>query len=205
MAGIAGADMTFRTAAAWIAILAVPLVLGSAALLAPSIEAQTATLAKTMSKDDGKTTDQEANLRFELWSEAWSRGVQSGMLGLGPGPHLPIPPSIVAGRQTEAGLPKDDPHPQSNNIPNFEAHNTVLDLFTQGGLLAVLSFLWLVATALFTTHKARLAGLTTLLSGLLLFGTFDLIIRDPIFWYSISFCLVAGFAARSAVPARSWR
>jgi hypothetical protein len=199
-----GRDMTFRTAAAWIAILAVPLVLGSLALLAPSIAAQTAVLAKAMSKDDGKTTDQEARLRFELWSEAWSRGAQSGMLGLGPGPHLPIPPSIVAGRLTEVGQPKDDPHPQANNTPNFEAHDTVLDLFTQGGLMAVLSFLWLVATALLTAYKARLAGLTTLLSGLLLFGTFDLIVRYPIFWYSISLCLVADFGARSAVSARNW-
>jgi O-Antigen ligase len=191
-----GRDMTFRTAAAWIALLAVPLVLGSAALLAPSITARTAVLAKAMSKDEGKTTDQEARLRFELWSAALSRGVQSGMLGLGPGPHLPIPPSIVAGRLTEVGQPKDDPHPQANNTPNFEAHDTVLDLFTQGGLLAVLSFLWFVTTAFFATYKARLAGLTTLLGGLLLFSAFDLIIRYPIFWYSISLCLVAGFEAR---------
>jgi hypothetical protein len=35
-----------------------------------------------------------------------------------------------------------------------------------------------------------------LLGGLLLFSAFDLIIRYPIFWYSISLCLVAGFEAR---------
>lgn len=197
--------MTLRTAAAWIAILAVPLVLGAAALLAPSIAAQTSVLAKGLSKDKGKTTDQEADLRFELWGEAWNRGLQSGMLGLGPGPHLPIPPSIVIGRLTETGQPTDDPHPQSNNTPNFEAHDTVLDLFTQGGMLAVFSFLWLVATAIFTAYKARLMGLATLLGGLLVFSAFDLIIRYPIFWYSIAFCLVAGFAARRAAPAPGWR
>jgi hypothetical protein len=37
-----------------------------------------------------------------------------------------------------------------------------------------------------------------LLSGLLLFSVFDLIIRYPIFWYSVSLCLVTGAAARRA-------
>jgi hypothetical protein len=195
-------NMTFRSAVAWIAILALPLVLASAVPLAPSIAGQTAALAKTMSKDNGKTTGQEAELRLELWSEAWSRGVESGMLGLGPGPHLPIPPSIVAARMTEEGQPTHIQHPEANTTPNFEAHNTTLDLFTQGGLLAALSFLWLAATTLFNTYMARLAGLTTLLCGLLLFGVFALIIRHPIFWFAIALCLVAGDKTSRAAVVR---
>jgi O-antigen ligase len=197
-------SMTFRFAAAWIAVLALPLVLASAAMLAPSIAAHTSSLAKAMSKDNGKTTGQEADLRLTLWSEAWSRGIESGMLGLGPGPHLPMPPSIVAGRLTEAGQPKDLQHPEANATPNFEAHNTTLDLFTQGGLIAVSSFLWLALTTLFNTYKARLAGLTTMLCGLLLFSMFDFIIRNPIFWFSIALCLVTGLGARSATAERNW-
>jgi O-Antigen ligase len=189
---LSGRSMTFRSAAAWLAVLALPLVLASGAPLAPSIAAQTAALAKAMSKDHGKTTKQEAELRLQIWSEAWSRGVESGMLGLGPGPHLQIPPSIVAGRVTEEDPPKHILHPAVNGTPNYEAHNVALDLFAQGGLLAVLSFLWLAATTLFNTYKARLAGLTTLLCSLLLYGMSVLIIRHPIFWFAIALCLVVG-------------
>lgn len=194
--------LSFRAAAAWIGVRAIPLVLASAAILAPTITAETVALAQTLSKDNGKSTAQEANLRFELWGEAWNRGLQSGMLGLGPGPHLPIPPSIIAARLTEVGQPESLPHPDPNNTPNFEAHDTLLDLFTQGGLLAIVSWLGVLALAIFGTYRAELAGLTTLLSGLLLFSVFDLIIRYPIFWYSVSLCLVTGAAARRAAVAQ---
>jgi O-antigen ligase len=116
-----------------------------------------------------------------------------------------MPPSVIQGRLTTADQPKGVRHPAPNGTPNFEAHNTILDLFTQGGLVAILSFLWLAATALFNIYKARLAGLTTLLCGLLLFAMFDLIIRFPIFWFAIALCLVAGFGKRNAAAARnSW-
>jgi hypothetical protein len=197
-------SITFRFAAAWLAVLALPLLLASAVPLAPSIAAHTAVLAKAMSKEGGKVMDQEAEQRLQLWSEAWSRGVESRMLGLGPGPHLPIPAFISTGRATTAHLPKEVYHPAENGTANYEAHNTLLDLFTQGGLLAILSFLWIAATTLVNTYKARLAGLTTLLCGLLLFGIPDLIVRHPIFWFSIALCLVTGLGARSATAERNW-
>jgi hypothetical protein len=68
----------------------------------------------------------------------------------------------------------------------------VFELFTQGGLLAASIFLWLVVTTLFKTYKARQAGLTTLLCGLVLFGMTVFILRDPILWFAIALCLVAG-------------
>ena len=194
-------SMTFRSATAWITVLGLPLVLASAIPLAPSITAQTTVLAKSMSKDNGKTTEQELELRLQLWSEAWSRGVESGMLGLGPGPHLWIPASIVTARTSEKHLPEHILHPTVNGTPNYEAHNTVLDLFTQGGLLASLTFLWFVATALINIYKARLAGLTTLLCGLLLFGMTVLIIRYPIFWFAIALSLVEGVRTGRAAAA----
>ena len=126
-------SMRFRSAVAWLAVLALPLILAAAVPLAPTIAAQTGVLAKAMSKDSSKTTE-EAELRLHLWSEAWSRGVESGMLGLGPGPHLRIPASIVEGRMTAARLPKEVDHPSENGTPDYEAHNTMLDLFTQGGV-----------------------------------------------------------------------
>jgi len=67
-----------------------------------------------------------------LWRQAIDRGLESGMLGLGPGPHLQIPPSIVAGRVSTGAEPVNIGHPIQNGTANFEAHNTILDLFTQG-------------------------------------------------------------------------
>jgi hypothetical protein len=184
-------SMSFRTAAAWITVLALPLFLASVVPLAPSIAAHTAVLAKVLSKDHGKDTQKEADLRFRLWAEAWGRGVESGMLGLGPGPHLQIPSSIIAGRATETS-PGHIQHPSVNGTPNFEAHNTVFDIFAQGGLLADSAFFWLITTALLRTCKAGSAGLTTALCGLLLFGMSVMVIRYPVLWFLIALCLVAG-------------
>jgi O-antigen ligase len=192
--------ITFRAASGWMFILALPLMFAAAAPLGSSIAAQTEALAKLMSKDNGKTTGQEAELRLQIWSEALGRGMEAGMLGLGPGPHLQTPPSLLLTRMATLDRPKGVLHPDANGTPNFEAHNTTLDLFLQGGLLAVLSFFWLVAMALSSTYKARLAGLTTLLCGLLLFSMFVLIARHPIFWFAIGLCLVADAGtARTAV------
>jgi hypothetical protein len=196
-------SLTLKSAAAWMAVLATPLILASAAPLGPSIAAQTAALAEAMSKEGVKTAERETKLRLQLWREAWSTGVESGMLGLGPGPHLPIPPSIVQARLTNGNQPKEILHPAINGTPNFEAHNTPLDLLTQGGLLAVLSFLWLAATAAFNAYKARLAGLTTALCGLLLFGMSVSIVRQPIFWFVIAFCLVAHSGSGRAATERA--
>jgi hypothetical protein len=197
-------SMTFRFAVAWLVVLALPVILASAIPLAQSIAAQSVVLAKAMSKEGNKSMEQEAELRLQLWSEAWNRGIGSGLLGLGPGPHLPIPASISKGRLTTTRLPKEVYHPTENGTPNYEAHSTILDLFTQGGLLAVLSFVWLAATALVSTYKARLAGLTTLLCGLLVFCVPDLIVRHPIFWFSIALCLVTDPGMRGPAAIRSW-
>ncbi len=123
------------------------------------------------------------------------------MLGLGPGPHLEIPLSLVTARKGEI-LPKYVDTPPMNGTPNFEAHNTPIDLFTQGGLLAVVSLVWISATALLKSYTARLAGLTTLLCGVSVFGLGNLIIRHPLFWFTVALCLVPWTGARMA-PARA--
>jgi O-antigen ligase len=193
--------LTFRPAFAWILILGLPLVPISVIPLGSLIAVQAEDLAKGISKDS-KTSQQEAELRFQSSRDGISRGLESGMLGLGPGPHLEIPASLVAARRYEI-LPKYVETPPLNGMPNFEAHNTAVDLFTQGGLMAVLAFVWISATAFFGTYKARIAGLTTLLCGVTIFGLGNLIVRHPLFWFTIAICLVSGTGTPTAPSVRN--
>lgn len=187
--------LPFRSAVAWIGVFALPLALAAFAPIATLSAGRTMAMADAMLKDNGRAATQEAELRLHLWTQAWERGVESGMLGLGPGPHLNIPPSIVAARAIEQQAPKNISHPAVNGTPNFEAHNTLLDLFTQGGMLAALSFLWLTGAAMITAYRAQFAGLTTMVGGLFLFGMVGSIVRQPIFWFAIAFGLVVSGTA----------
>jgi len=197
-------QMTLRSASAWIFVLALPLVAAYVVPLGASAATELEDFIKGMTKGGGgHDTEETARLRVEVWNRAMRRGIESGMLGLGPGPHLEIPPSIVAGRRDSTNDPKHVEHPEFGFVPNFEAHNTLLDLFIQGGLIAVLSLGWLVATAVVMTHRAELDGLTTLLCGLAVFSIFHLIVRHPIFWFAISLCLVAVADPRRAPTIRA--
>jgi hypothetical protein len=192
-----GPRLTFRQSLAWIVVLTLPLLLISALPFSSLIAVQAEDVAKGIAKDGGKTSQQEADLRFLTWRQGTERGLESGMLGLGPGPHLEIPVSIMSARRREV-LPKYVDTPPINGMPNFEAHNTAVDLFTQGGAIAVLSLVWISAAAFFNSYKARLAGLTTLLCGVSIFGLGNLIIRHPLFWFTIALCLVSWTGTRMA-------
>ena len=195
--------MPLRSASAWILVLVLPLIITYAVPLGASAATEIEDFIKGMTKGGGgRDTEEMTRLRIHIWNEAMRRGVESGLLGLGPGPHLEIPPSIVAGRRDSINEPKHVEHPEFGLVPNFEAHNTFLDLFVQGGLIAVLSFGWLVATALIMTQRAELDALTTLLCGLTIFSIFHLIVRHPIFWFAISLCLAATAHPRSAAAIR---
>ncbi len=197
-------QMTLRSASAWIFVLALPLVAAYVVPLGASAATELEDFIKGMTKGGGgRDTEETARLRIHLWNGAMRRGIEAGMLGLGPGPHLEIPSSIVAGRRDSTNDPKHVEHPEFGFVPNFEAHNTFLDLFIQGGLIAVLSLGWLVATALVVTHRAELDALTTLLCGLAVFSIFHLIVRHPIFWFAISLCLVAAADPRRAPTIRA--
>jgi O-Antigen ligase len=196
--------MRFRSAAAWILVLALPLVTAYAIPIGASAASEVEDFIKGMTKGGGgRDTEETARLRIHLWSAAVRRGIETGMLGLGPGPHLEIPASIVAGRRDSTNDPKHVEHPEFGFVPNFEAHNTLLDLFIQGGLLAILSLAWLVATAVIVTYQARLDALTILLCGLAIFSIFHLIVRHPIFWFAISLCLVSAADPRRALTIRA--
>ena len=184
---------TLRPMLAWMVILVLPLLLISVVPIRSILAAHAEDVAKGIMRGEGKISEQEAGLRFQIWKEGIGRGIESGMLGLGPGPHLQIPTALVAARRYES-LPKFIVTPPSNGTANFEAHNTPVDLFTQGGLLAVLCFTWISATAFFETYKARLAGLTTMFCGVMVFGVANLIVRQPLFWFGIALCLVSGTA-----------
>ena len=192
-----------RSASAWIAILALPLLSVSAVPFGYSLAVEAQSVADDLAKGDKRDTEQTAQIRLQAWRQAIDRGLESGMLGLGPGPHLPIPPSILAGRQDTSDGPKDIEHPKANGTLNFEAHNMLLDIFTQGGLVAVLSLVWLVSATFLLTFRKRLDGLTTLLCGLMIFNIFHLFVRHPIFWIATAMCLVAA-EGRKASLAQRW-
>ena len=49
-------------------------------------------LAISLTKDHGgEATKATANLRLQLWGDALRSGLETGSLGLGPGPHLERP------------------------------------------------------------------------------------------------------------------
>jgi O-Antigen ligase len=189
-----------RSASAWLVVLALPLVAACVVQLGTSAAMEVEDVIKGMTKGGGgRDTEETARLRFVLWNEAVRRGIETGLLGLGPGPHLEIPDAIVAGRRDSTNDPKHVEHPEFGFIPNFEAHNTFLDLFIQSGLIGILSLSWLMATGVVMTYQAKLDALTTLLFGLAIFSIFHLIVRHPIFWFAISLCLVAAADRRSAL------
>jgi O-antigen ligase len=176
---------------AWVILLGMPLMLASLVPLAVVTATDAGILAVELAKNGGKDLGQESELRFSLWENAIKLGRDSAMLGLGPGPHLEIPASILEERKKMQDQLENIEHPKLTSAPNFEAHNTFLDLLTQGGMIAVLSFVWISGVSVFIAYKARLAGLATLICCLGIYCMTGLIIRHPIFWFSIALCLVA--------------
>ena len=89
-----------RSASAWIFVFALPLVSAYVFPLVISAPTEFEDVIKGMTKGGGgRDTEEATRLRIHLWNGAIRRGIESGMLGLGPGPHLEIPPTIVAGRR----------------------------------------------------------------------------------------------------------
>lgn len=163
------------TTVACLMILSLPVLLASVAPFAPKIaENARQAIVETMTEND------QAEDRFRLWSEAVEIGLKSGMLGLGPGPHL-------LGKRAKLPPPE-----------KAEAHNTALDLVTQGGMLAALIFFWIIAAALIAAYRAGLIALASLVFSLFVYSNFHLVIRHPIFWFSV----VLGLAAMQSVAPR---
>lgn len=164
-----------RTLAATGIIVAIPLVVLSLLPFAGYAVAHADRYASSVysGKDRSRTATGEGALRLRLWHAAVVDGVGAAGLGLGPGAHLVVMPY------------KREPPPK------FEAHNTILDLFTQGGALAVLAVVVIWASVLRAAWRAHAAALATLACAIAVFSMFHLIIRQPMFWFTMALGLTA--------------
>lgn len=144
-------------------------------------------------------------VRFDLWKQALRRSMDSYMLGYGPGPHLDIPNIVLAGRRS-GNEPANMQHPKDGTAPNFESHNTLMELLLQGGLLAVCDYLCILALAFWRAWRAGNDGLLTGLLAINGFGSFHVVFRHPFIWFIMSSALVAArtqkgdYYARQAAP-----
>jgi O-Antigen ligase len=159
--------LTFRGSTASIILLASPMFVLAAVPFAPAAIERAEAQSEAVYDEDG-----QGDARLHLWKEAIEKGMDAAMLGLGPGPHL-----------TSKAWKRPPPD-------KFEAHNTPLDLFTQGGLFAVLALAWIYASTLLATIKAKLPSLAALMCGFAVFSMFHFIVRHPIFWFGIVLCLL---------------
>lgn len=158
---------TLRGAAVALALLALPL----AVMI--SVPFASAALSRIEQVSNQVYADNEqGETRLHLWAEAIDKGIQSGLVGFGPGPHL-----------TSKSFKRPPPD-------KFEVHNTLLDLLTQGGIVAMVAFVWISATALFTAARAGNSALAGLVAGLLMFSIFHYVLRQPIFWFGIVLCML---------------
>jgi hypothetical protein len=159
--------LTFRAASVSLALVGLP-VLGVGAIpLVPVAVDRVEAKADALYNEDN-----QGDARFHLWAEAYDKGMGAAMLGLGPGPHL-----------TKKVWKESPPH-------KFESHNTPLELFVQGGLLALLAIALLYASLLHATVRARLPGLVALSWAVIVFSMFHFIIRHPIFWFAVILCFL---------------
>lgn len=141
--------------------------------------------AKGLAKDKGGDASvRTAALRLQLWGQAVRRGLESGAVGFGPGPHV---------ERSDVLSHEVFPTP-------FEAHSTILDVFTQGGLLAVLALLWLVGSTLALALRARFDALAAMIAAIAVFSVSHFIIRHPIVWFALAFCAAVGVSALRPAP-----
>jgi O-Antigen ligase len=160
-------DLTFPAASVGIAMLALPMLAVAALPFAPEAIERAEAKYEALYNEDS-----QGDLRFHLWAEAVDKGMDAAMLGLGPGPHL-----------TKKVWKRSPP-------AKFEAHNTALDLFVQGGLLALLALAWLYASLVCMTTRAKIPALAALSCAFVVFSMFHFIIRHPIFWFGVVLCFL---------------
>ena len=144
-------------------------------------------IVENMTRDQEKGIEANTARRRALWNEAVKNGLQSASLGLGPGPHQVI-------------RPLNEP---STNPPPFEAHNTYLDIYTQGGMMAALLLLWILGSAAAFVWRAKQDALFALALSLALFALTHMTLRHPVVWFAVTLCLATGSAGvLSRIPSR---
>ena len=95
------------------------------------------------------------------------------------------------------------PHLKRPNVINrralptpFKAHSTLLDVFTQGGLLGVIAVCSLFAGTFLLMLRARLDALVALTAALAIFSISHFVLRQPIVWFALALSLILGLRAR---------
>ncbi|MCU9848373.1 O-antigen ligase family protein [Defluviimonas sp. WL0024] len=171
---------TLRGSTVVLGLLSLPLAAASAVPFTSAALERVEDYSAEVYADNG-----QGELRLNLWMEAWEKGLESGMIGYGPGPHL----------TTVKSWKRPPPN-------KFEAHNTSLDLFTQGGLVAFAAFIWICVSTLHSGWRARLPVLTALVMAWAVFSMFHFMVRHPIFWFGIVLCLLEAERTRSALRLR---
>ncbi|MDB5666380.1 MAG: O-antigen ligase protein [Cypionkella sp.] len=170
---------TMRGAAVVLAILTLPLAL----LISVPFTSAALSRIENVSNQVYADNDQ-GDTRLHLWVEAIDKGIQSKLAGFGPGPHL-----------TSKSFKRPPPD-------KFEVHNTLLDLLTQGGIVAMMAFVWISVTALLAAARAGHPALAGLVAGLLVFSMFHYALRQPIFWFGIVLCLLDMTGTVKSLPPR---
>ena len=194
-------QLTLRSGVSWVALVSASFLLAVGLGLSPLIADEAKQMAMSLAKNGGVEAAAETDLRVFLWLSAISRGLDSGLLGLGPGPHLDIPQSLIL--QRKSGYePKYVSHPEDNGTANFESHNTYLESFVQGGAIALICLFWLMGTCLSITLRMREASLAAMLCGLAAFGMTTVVTRQPFFWFAITLCLISEQPQGALLPRR---
>lgn len=161
-----------------LALLVVIFALPLAASLEPFAGAEAGVVeqfAIGLTKDQGgEASERTVELRLYLWKQAATVGIESGWLGLGPGPHLEPPEGMTGGH--------------IEDLP-YEAHSTPLDVFLQGGILAVAALFALLVSAIVLAYRASLDVLTALIIAITIFSTAHFVIRHPAVWFALALCV----------------
>lgn len=172
----------------------------SLALLAVSLPSSFRSMEEAvsgLSRGSEENLTSNVNERGEIWRAGLDRAINAAMLGLGPGPHLQIPDEIVQGRQDSTYQPANIDHPEVGEAPNFEAHNTFIDVLVQSGVVGLCAYISIIGLALFRSFRASRPALLSGLLALTIFGSFHYSLRHPTLWLMIALCMVAPADRRS--------
>jgi O-antigen ligase len=110
--------------------------------------------------------ENKLSIRGQLWDRAFDVWMQSPVIGHGPGAFSWMgEPSKFA-----------------------EAHNTMIDIVTQSGLVGVAMCILVCWTLTLRAWRTRNSTALALLAGVLMFSMAHFVMRQPIFWFYLVLC-----------------